>query len=242
MEIKAIYNQRDPRWAGHIYSAVPPHTETVKSSGCGVTSAAMIISNLTNEVVTPDVMADYSVTNGFRIDGTGTAFALFPAIAEKYGLNCVQASDINKAMDCVANGGMVVCSTNGSPTGLFSTGGHLFIMSGANGDTLEFVDPDLYPGKYDVSYRKYKANVSGGRVYVKRDVAKLHISKYFLFNKGADEMPKITIVGEGKNVKVLVDGNEIDASGIIEKNGTTVCLNFADTLRAIGLEVEWKAE
>ena len=59
---------------------------------------------------------------------------------------------------------------------------------------------------------------------------------------GVDEMSKITIIGEGKNIKILVDGNEIDASGMIEKNGTTVCLNFADTLRAIGHEVDWKAE
>jgi len=189
-----IYSQRDPRWANHIYSAIPPNTETIKSSGCGVTSAAIIISNLTTEIITPDVMADYSIQNGFKIDGVGTTFALFPAIANKWTLNCIQTSDINKAVDCVENGGMVVCSTTGGTTGLFSTSGHLFVMSGVNGDSLEFIDPDLYQGKYNVSYRKNKATVKNGKVYVRKNTAKPYISAYFLFSKIATFAPSITDV------------------------------------------------
>jgi len=59
---------------------------------------------------------------------------------------------------------------------------------------------------------------------------------------GGTEMSKITVIGEGKDIKVLVDGNEIDSSGLIECKGVTVCLNFADTLRAIGHDVSWQAE
>ena len=53
-----IFSQRDKRWADVTYSAKPPHNETIKSSGCGITSAAMVISNLTDIYVEPPEMAE----------------------------------------------------------------------------------------------------------------------------------------------------------------------------------------
>lgn len=178
-----IYYQTDNRWANKLYSASAPHTETIKSSGCGVTAAAMIISNLTKEKVTPDVMADYSVKYGYRIDGVGTSFSLYPAIAKKYNLNCTQTNSIEEAISCVKSGGMVVCSTNGGANGLFSTGGHLFVMCGIEGKICIFADPYLYDGKYNISFRKNKAKVKNGLVYVSSNLAKSEISTYFCFSR-----------------------------------------------------------
>jgi len=183
-----IYYQTDNRWANKVYSASAPHTETVKTSGCGVTSAAMIITNLTGKKVTPDVMADFSVKGGHRIDGVGTAFSLYPAIAKKYGLNCRQTSSIDDAISCVKAGGMVVCSTNGGVSGLFSTSGHLFVMCGVEEKTCIFADPYLYDGKYNVSFRKNKAKVKNGLVYVDADDAKAEIATYFCFFKEKRKM------------------------------------------------------
>ena len=59
------FNQNDKKWADVIYSSKNPHTETIKSSGCGICSAAMIISNLTDTYIEPPKMAEYSVKNGF---------------------------------------------------------------------------------------------------------------------------------------------------------------------------------
>ena len=176
-----IYYQTDERWANKLYSASAPHTETIKSSGCGITCAAMVISNLTKEKVTPDIMADYSVRRGYRIDGVGTAHSLYPAIAKEYNLNCTQCYDIHTATKCVLNGGMVVCSTNGGINGLFSTGGHLFVMCAVEGDICIFADPYLYDGKYNKSFRKNKAKVKNGLVYVKSEFAKTEIITYFCF-------------------------------------------------------------
>ena len=177
------FNQRDSKWANVIYSAKPPHTETIKSSGCGICSAAMIISNLTDTYIEPPKMAEYSVKNGYRIDGVGTAFALFPKIAEKYNLKCTQTSDIFKAAECVRNGGMVVCSTNGGENKLFSTGGHLFIMSDIIGNDCEFADPDFYNGKYTIAYRKKRCYTESNKVYVNINEAKKHITTYFCFER-----------------------------------------------------------
>ena len=47
------FNQNDSTWANVVYSAKAPHTETVKSSGCGICSACMIVSNLTDTYIEP---------------------------------------------------------------------------------------------------------------------------------------------------------------------------------------------
>ena len=177
------FNQRDSKWANYIYSAKEPHTETIKSSGCGICSASMIVSNLTDTYVEPPEMAAYSVKNGYRIDGVGTAHALYLAIAEKYNLKMTQTSDINKARECIKRGGLIVCSTSGGENKLFSTGGHLFIMSGINGDECEFTDPDLYSGKYQTAYRKARCYVKNEKIYVKTAEAKKHIRTYFCFER-----------------------------------------------------------
>jgi hypothetical protein len=178
-----IFNQRDKKWADVIYSSQEPHTETIKSSGCGVCSACMIVSNLTDTYIEPPEMAKYSVKNGFRIDGVGTAFALYPAIAEKYNLKYSQTNDIYKAVECVRNGGMVVCSTSGGKNKLFSTSGHLFVMSDCIGNDCEFLDPDFYSGKYSTEYRKSRCYTIQNKVYATINEAQKHITTFFCFER-----------------------------------------------------------
>ena len=57
-----------------------------------------------------------------------------------------------------------------------------------------------------------------------------------------ERMAKVTFIGSGKNIKAAVDGRTIADSSLVEYNGKTVCLGVADFLRALGHEVEWKAE
>ena len=177
------FNQNDKKWADVIYSSKKPHTETIKSSGCGICSAAMIISNLTDTYIEPPKMAEYSVKHGFRIDGVGTDWGLYKKISEDYNLKYKQTTDIEKAIECVKNGGMVVCSTSGGENKLFSTGGHLFLMTGISGEEIEFYDVGIYSGKYDTAYRKQRCRVKNDFVYVKKNEAKIHIRKYFMFER-----------------------------------------------------------
>ena len=50
---KVYYNQADPRWANHPYTAPSYSNATVKSSGCGPTCGAMVISSC-KETIYPD--------------------------------------------------------------------------------------------------------------------------------------------------------------------------------------------
>ena len=127
--------------------------------------------------------------NGFRIDGVGTAFALYPSIANKYNLSCVQTGDIERAISCVKKGGMVVCSTSGGENKLFSTGGHLFTMTGVSGDEVEFYDVGIYSGKYNTSYHKARCRVKNDFVYVYKNEAKKHMKRQ---NKNPSAYPKQT--------------------------------------------------
>ncbi|MBE7020463.1 MAG: hypothetical protein E7411_03395 [Ruminococcaceae bacterium] len=178
-----IYSQRDKRWAEVSYSAKAPHTETIKSSGCGVTSGAMIVASLTEHKVTPVDIAKISLKNGHRIDGVGTAHSLFYELGKIYNLRCEKSYDIESAISCVKRGGLVICSTNGGENRLFSTGGHLFVMCGEDKKVCEFVDPDNYKGKYDTSYRRVRCYEKDSKVYVRKEEAKRHIAVYYLFER-----------------------------------------------------------
>ena len=54
------YSQIDSRWKNQMYSSVGDASQTVGSSGCGPTSAAMVVTACCG-AITPDTMADLFV-------------------------------------------------------------------------------------------------------------------------------------------------------------------------------------
>ena len=54
------YSQADFRWANHQYSAIGDKSQTIESSGCGPTAAAMIVSSIKG-TITPPEMGDLYV-------------------------------------------------------------------------------------------------------------------------------------------------------------------------------------
>lgn len=54
------YSQIDSRWKNKMYSSIGDSSQTIGSSGCGPTSAAMIVT-ATKGAITPDVMSDLFV-------------------------------------------------------------------------------------------------------------------------------------------------------------------------------------
>jgi len=49
------YSQADSRWANHKYSAINDKSQTIKSSGCGPTCSAMVVSSIKG-TITPDTI------------------------------------------------------------------------------------------------------------------------------------------------------------------------------------------
>ena len=178
---KIYFSQYDSRWANEPYTSTNNSSQTIRSSGCGPTSAAMLVSSLTNNIVLPNTMAKDFVNSGFRTVGSGTSWAAFDWIASKYMLKCTSTNDINTVINCLKSGGMCIASARGSSTALFSTSGHIIVLSGISGDTVEIMDSALYAGKYDVSHRKGKARVEGNYVYVTTANLIPEIRRYYCY-------------------------------------------------------------
>ena len=81
------YLQTDPRWKNKPYR-VPGETATIGGSGCGPTSAAMLIETLTGKTFTPVDACKWSVDHGYKALNQGTYYAYFTPQFAAFGLDC----------------------------------------------------------------------------------------------------------------------------------------------------------
>lgn len=127
------YAQGDPKWSNNYYVG------TIGSSGCGITSLAMVISTLGSKKVEPPETARWSLSNGFA-DG-GTSWGAMPAAAKEYNLNFEEIGSINfsKAKSILMDGGLIIISFQG---GFF--GNHYMVVRkvSEDGKTFYFADPE----------------------------------------------------------------------------------------------------
>lgn len=156
------YNQTDSRWRNHMYSSVGDSSQTIGTSGCGPTSAAMIVT-ATRGAITPDEMGDLFVKYGYRSASDGTYWSAFRAVADEFNIGYTETTDIQRALQLLQSKHYVVASVG---NGLFTTGGHFIVLTELNGDTITVYDPYLYAGKFDTSTRRGKVTVDGNKVYV----------------------------------------------------------------------------
>ena len=183
---KVYYNQADPRWASHPYPSQELPGATIKSGGCGVTCAAMVVSS-SKEIVRPDTMGDIARENGFRPNG-GTAWELFQYVADRWGLETREVRSSYEALQACKDGYFVIilCSA-----GLWTTGGHYILAVGARGDQIEIYDPYLYAGKFNSRGRQGKVSVEGNSCFVQIDTFKQNSEAhaFFAYKINSDAQP-----------------------------------------------------
>ena len=159
------YSQIDSRWKNHVYTAIGDNSQTIGTSGCGPTSAAMIVTAIKG-TITPDEMGDLFVQYGYRSANSGTYWSAFRWVADVFDIEYQETTNIDTAIELLKNNNYVVCSV---ANGLFTSGGHFIVLTEINGDTITVYDPYLYAGKFDTSTRRGKATVEGNKVYVSVD-------------------------------------------------------------------------
>lgn len=166
------FSQADPRWANTMYSSVNDPSQTMKSSACGPTSAAMVVSSSKGTIL-PTTMAQLSVSNGYRTANNGTAWSYYSFVADYFNFNEYHTtSNFNTMLNYLKtdrdNDGTAdyfVVASCGS--GLFTTGGHYIVLVGDNNGTISVYDPYLYDGKFDTASRRSAGVVvSGNTAYV----------------------------------------------------------------------------
>lgn len=155
------YSQIDSRWKKYIYSSVGDYSQTIGSSGCGPTSAAMVVSSIKGNI-TPKEMADLYVQYGYRSKNSGTYWSAFKWTADVFNIEYKETGNIDNAVNALKDNNYVVVSCG---AGLFTYGGHYIVIVGIDGDNLKIYDPYLYTGKFDVSSRRGKVTVDGNTVY-----------------------------------------------------------------------------
>lgn len=190
------YSQIDGRWKNKLYTSISKSSQTIGSSGCGPTSAAIVVSSIKG-TVTPDIMADTFVKYGYRSANNGTYWSAFRAVADEFNIGYTETADIQKAVELLRNDNYVICSVG---NGLFTTGGHYIVIVGIEGDTLKVYDPYLYNGKFDTSTRRGKVEISGNTIYCSLNSFKNYANykQFFCFK---NESRSKYVAGE----RVLVD-------------------------------------
>lgn len=132
---------------------------TISSSGCGVTSMAMVIANLTNETnITPVDTMNEADAGGYCGAGiNGTAAGYFKVAAEKHGLTykslTVDKKGAEGAISILKSGGLVIANVGkASP---FTEGGHYIVIRKVDGEGNVYVgDPnhdELFNTPYNIN-------------------------------------------------------------------------------------------
>lgn len=116
-----------------VYTNYPYGYNTVGGYGCGPTSMAMVISNLTGITVSPTYMADWSYNNGYYFRGRGTAYGLFPAASAAYGIKCstISCYDKNAVVSALKSGKLLLTVVG---PGDFTRGRHFLLIRGITDD------------------------------------------------------------------------------------------------------------
>lgn len=183
------YSQVDSRWENHPYTSTGNKSQTIGTSGCGPTSAAMVVTTIKG-TITPADMGDLFVRYGYRSANSGTYLAAFPWTAKYFDIPYKSARNIDEAVKALRDGYLVIASCG---EGLFTYGGHLIVLTGVDGNTITVYDPYLYNGKFETPSRQGKVKVTGTTVYVSIDNFKKYSGAtgfYCYFYKDPTPNPK----------------------------------------------------
>lgn len=130
------YKQYDDAWAKVPYNGPGENDKTIKSSGCGPSCAAMLISSLTGGKYTPRDACEWSRTHGYKYANQGTAYNYFAAQFKEFDLDCFQLSWTNvyhkpdhkihdQALDYLNKGYWLIGLAK---KGLWTSGGHYIVI------------------------------------------------------------------------------------------------------------------
>lgn len=178
------YFQTDKRWSLLPYR-VPGEMATVGDSGCGPTSAAMLIETLTGKTYTPVDACNWSVAHGYKALRQGTYYGYFVPQFKAFNIDCKQLlgsrilnkpdHPIHAQVKKYLSDGYYIIALMGP--GLWTDSGH-FVVVWDWDDKVRINDP--------VSTRDAKVNADPARF--RNEVRNYWLVDAREYNKGDDEM------------------------------------------------------
>lgn len=136
--------QTDSRWADKSYGSGSAQND-LATNGCAITSLAMILSYWEHRTVYPTEILQWS-GNQYYQAGKGTAWSIFPAFAQNYGLTVEDlGKDQAKIQEHLNQNQPIVVSVN---PGEFTDVGHIMVIKkDLQSDQIIVYDPNDGPDK-----------------------------------------------------------------------------------------------
>lgn len=128
---------------------------TIARSGCGTTSMAMVISNLTDSKVDPITTSNNAAKmSGACSPSDGTYFAYFSEEAKKYELEYISFTNDEKGIEEVKktlnSGGLVIANVGSASP--FTNGGHYIVIRSITSDDKVYVADPNHHELFDTPY------------------------------------------------------------------------------------------
>lgn len=135
-EIYPLFLQWDGRWGYASYGG-----SSIGISGCGPTCLAMVSYALTrDDSVTPLKTAQYSESQGYYVEGTGTSWELMSAGAKSFGITGNELPLSKERMEQELDAGHPIICAMGA--GDFTTAGHFIMIYGYDSKGFLINDPN----------------------------------------------------------------------------------------------------
>lgn len=168
----------------------PEGRNTVRTSGCGLCCASMVVDQLTDKELPIEECVRLSEENGANLKIGTSMDVLGKIVAEKYDLDFSYTNDIRRAIAHLKRGGRVIALVGGDRdgyVGLFTKGGHFILLLSYDGEEFCILDPSLTDTKFEVEGRVGRARVDKPFVYATKDemilAAKEKSPRYYLFSR-----------------------------------------------------------
>lgn len=136
IHIMPLFLQKDLRWYGVQYA-----DGCIGTHGCGLTAAAMATTYITDELVTPEYLANVS-GDEFITDGVNDPDKICMWLSEEYGMTYSgEVWTLDEGLALIERGYCVLASMSGQ-LGDRSYGSHVILIYGRLGPDYLIRDPD----------------------------------------------------------------------------------------------------
>ena len=150
-----LFLQWDVRWGYLPYGK----NGTVGSSGCGPACLSMAVFYLTgNRSCTPGSIANFSLNNGYYMEGVGTSWSLLDDYPIPYGLTVGHPSLDESVLKAeLDKGNYLICSVR---PGDFTSEGHFILIYGYDENGFKINDPKcVYRSRLSWTYDQIQDDI-----------------------------------------------------------------------------------
>ena len=171
------------------FGGPPEGRNSVKTSGCGLCCASMVVDQLTDKSLPiEDCVRLSEETGANRWIGTSMK-VLGKALSERYEIDFSYTNDIDEAIAHLTKGGRVIVLVGGAREGyadLFTKRAHYMLMLSYDGEEFCILDPALSDTKYTEEGRVGRVRVKPPFLFSSKEeivlATEAQKTRYFLFS------------------------------------------------------------